>query len=163
MAHSDAAAIHRTLSLCSLACEYNFQRHNIFTTYFRQRQHFKDDLLKTIFLLLVSRTRKGLKSFTEWSETIWMGGVAVLQGSNEIRSLITPYTDKRSQFILVGCGLLNCWSSVQKPSPLLGSPYAQGMSRTSLTGWGFSSLPQGCKIKYRLFQWTATQSLIMEK
>ena len=52
-------------------------------------------------------------------------------------------------------GLLVCQSSVQRPGPLLGSPHLHGVKHTTLTGWGFSSHIQRCKIKYRLFRWTA--------
>ena len=41
--------------------------------------------------------------------------------------------------------LLNCWINAQLPSPLLGSPHAQGVRHTSLTGWSNSHFSKDIK------------------
>ena len=57
------------------------------------------------------------------SETILMGGVAVLQGTSETRSLITPYPDKRSQFTVLDTAY-QLAGLVYRSSPIRGLPHA---------------------------------------
>ena len=64
------------------------------------RNSGKDDILQMISWRRLSYfwfwgQGKGYISFTERTETIWTGGVAVLQDSNEARSLIIPYPKKK--------------------------------------------------------------------
>ena len=100
--------------------------------------------MKTTFLILVLQTKKGhISSHRELRGAL--RGVAVLSIK------VGPEHSCRSiDFDTMPCvrfGLLNCWYSVQIPSPLLGSLHALEVSCTSLIGWGFSSLIQRCKIK----------------
>ena len=102
--------------------------------------------MKKTFLILVLRTKKGHISFTgELRQIVPRGSRSSVPKLG--LSVISPFLDKIVTICCVGFGLLNCWSSVQIPSPIIGSLHAQGVSCTSLIGWGFSSLIQRCKIK----------------
>ena len=49
-----------------------------------------------------------------------------------------PLLEEMDAIRCVRFGLLICWINVQLPNPLPGSPRAQGLRHTSLTGWSNS-------------------------
>ena len=126
---NEAHALFRNSIYCSCISWW----HNISQFISGKYDICEDNLLKMTFLILVLRTRKGHISSHGELLIIYSGGWTY-SGPKLDMSVITPCRKKKHTICHVGFGLLICRINVQLPSPLLGSPLAQGVKQTSLAG-----------------------------